>query len=491
MPNSKLITAINGESDRVLVLIQLDGGNDGLSTVIPLDQLDNIAVARPNLYIPENKIIKINEEIGFHPEMLGMQQLYDDALLQIIQGVSYPNQNRSHFRSTDIWNTGSAANEYLDRGWIGRYFDSNVVDFPNSFPNNNCPDPFALTIGQSASETCQGSSGNYSMVILDPEDISTLPTPINNDLTNGCYSSHLDFISQSIVQSNAYGDVIKTANESGHNSSALYNLESELAVKLKTVARLISGGLQTKIYIVSLGGFDTHADQVIEGDTSVGQHASLLEELSQGINAFLNDLKNLDLADRVIGMTYSEFGRRILSNSSLGTDHGTAAPLFVFGQCVIPGIIGDNPVIQENVSASEGVPMQYDFRSIYGSILMDWFSATEADVLELFSNDFQYLPIIQSCVSNNNEINKENPLELQVAPNPYSQYFNAQINVKGGNIKLSLFDVLGAEVKVILNRLVEKGLHQFNIDSSDLAPGPYFLRLQSKSQQKTIRVVKV
>lgn len=489
---SSLASMVNGADDRVLVIIQLDGGNDGLAMLVPTDQQDNLAQVRSNIFIPDNQLLSISDTLSLHPSMQGVRELYDDARLNIIQGVAYPNQNRSHFRSQDIWHTGSAADEYLDSGWVGRYLDTTVTDYPASYPTEECPDPFALTIGSSASETCQGVGGNFSMVILDPEDISTLPTPVNNEVASGCYADQLSFLTQSIEQSNVYGEAIKNAYENGENMSAKYEDTNALASKLKTVARLIKGGLQTRIYVVNLGGFDTHAEQVIDGDPTNGVHSFLLETLSDAMCAFQDDLKLLDLEKRVLGMTYSEFGRRIRSNFSFGTDHGTAAPMMVFGHCVNPGVIGDNAEIDTAVDVNEGVAMQYDFRSIYGSVLMDWFNVEEAQVQSLFSNDFQYLPILANCDAVSiNEIN-ENDYSLKAQPNPYSDYLNIAFELEAKeDIRLSLFDVLGAEIKVIHNKAIDAGRHNFKVDMHDISSGPYFLRMQTRTGQKTLRLVKI
>ena len=315
-----LSSLLNQDSDRVLVLIQLNGGNDGLNTIIPIDQYDNLVAVRPQVVIPENRIISATDKVGFHPNMSAMKTMYDEGLLSIIQSVGYPNQNRSHFRSTDIWHTGSDADKFLNTGWLGRYLDAFNANYPADFPNETCPDPFALTIGSSVSETCQGLAGNFSLALIDPENLSQLNTPINNDLAEGCYSSKLSFLTKTIEQTNAYGSVIQKASDLGSNASTLYDERDSLAQKLKLVAKLIKGGLRTKIYVVSLGGFDTHAEQVVDGDTTRGIHAELLKSLSDGIFAFQEDLKALGLLERVAGMTYSEFGRRIRSNFSNGTD---------------------------------------------------------------------------------------------------------------------------------------------------------------------------
>ena len=482
---------LSQDTDKILVLIQLNGGNDGLNCVIPKDQYSNLTVVRPQVIIPENNILDVTDSVGFHPSMASLKELFDEGKLSVVQSVGYPNQNRSHFRSTDIWHTASDADQFLDSGWLGRYLDKFNADYPANYPNEECPDPFALTIGSSVSETCQGTAGNFSLALVDPNNLSQLSTPINNELSEGCYSDKLDFLAKTIEQTNAYGEVIQNANDLGMNASTLYNEEDGLANKLKLVAKLIKGGLRTKIYVVSLGGFDTHADQVVENETTTGVHAALLQELSDAIYAFQDDLKAMDLEDRVAGMTYSEFGRRIRSNFSNGTDHGTAAPLIVFGSCVLPGIIGDNPEISVDVDNQEGLPMQYDFRSVYGSILTDWFKVDEDVVSEILLGDFQKINMIQDCAGPvATEDVQTNSLELNIYPNPADQKVNIDFRSKGESIKISIFDALGQEIRVLTNRRFTAGLHSLVFETHDLPSGVYFVRIQTDSGQKTKRVVK-
>ena len=482
---------LNPDSDRVLVLIQLNGGNDGLNSVIPRDQYDHLVAVRPQVVIPENEILTLTDTVGLHPNMTALKEIYEEGNLGIVQSVGYPNQNRSHFRSTDIWHTGSDADVYLNTGWMGRYFDYFFENYPANYPNNECPDPFALTIGSSVSETCQGLSGNFSLALIDPENLSQLATPINNELTAGCYAEKLDFLTKTIEQTNAYGDIIQAANDRGANASSLYNDDDGLAQQLKLVARLIKGGLRTQVYVVSLGGFDTHANQVVEGESTTGTHAELLRELSEAIYAFQEDLKSLGLVDRVAGMTYSEFGRRIRSNFSFGTDHGTAAPLILFGACVQSTIHGDNPEISPEVDEREGVPMQYDFRSVYGSVLADWFEVDESVIKEIFFNDFQKLDLFSNCSTVSNDQDLLNTIESDMYPNPTQNSLTIELTSKGEPIRISVFDTLGHEVKVLAQQNFRAGSHTLQFEMQGLPTGVYFIRIQTRNAQKTRRIVKI
>lgn len=491
LPQSSMFRAVNGETDRVLVLVQLNGGNDGLNTLIPIDQYSNLANARTNILIPENTVLNLTLATGMHPAMTGLKNLFDDGKLNIIQSVGYPNQNRSHFRSSDIWTSGSAHDEFLTTGWMGRYFESKFPDYPQSYPSDDCPDPFAITIGSLTSETCQGSSSNYSLALNDPSSLGQLNEAEPGDIPlDTCYGYELDFIRTSIAQTNAYSTTILDAADNGGNL-ATYP-ETGLAEKLKVVAQLISGGLQTSVYIVNLGGFDTHATQVEEGDTTIGEHAVLLQTLSDAIAAFQQDLQLLNLEERVVGMTFSEFGRQIKSNDSLGTDHGNAAPLMVFGSCVNPAIIGNNPEIPSEVDNQEGVQMQFDFRSVYGSILMDWFNVSEEEVKGLLFPEFQHIPVLQLCTTTSTlDANSfQDTIEAYNYPNPFRDWTHIVFKSKTEWARVSIFDSLGHEIKVLADRQFSAGEHQLSFEAHGLAAGNYYFRIVTKDRQKTKVMVK-
>ncbi|QNM84662.1 DUF1501 domain-containing protein [Polaribacter pectinis] len=479
------------DNENILVLIQLQGGNDGLNTVFNLNQYDNLQSVRSNIIIPENELLEIDAVTRFHPSMFGMKDIWEQEKLSVIQNVGYPNQNRSHFRSTDIWNSASNANEYVSSGWIGRFFDVNHSEFPTDYPNTENPDPFAITIGKIVSETCQGTSANFSMALTDPENPGTALVSNTGAIPNNCYGDALTFVNETVAQTNAYAEVIKTAANAGNNLSTKYD-SSDLSEKLKNVARLISGGLKTKVYVVQIGGFDNHDNQVVDGETKTGKHADLLEELSSAMNAFQDDLQLLNVDDKVIGMTYSEFGRRIRSNGGFGTDHGTAAPLFLFGSCVKDQILGDAPEIDTAVDINEGVQMQFDFRNIYSTILTDWLGATKSDVNTILFNDFDALPLFKDgCsarLSTNNFLSKE--LEINVFPNPFLDSLNITFIGNNEMVKITLYNTIGAVIKQITNQKYSNLQHTINVNLQNLPKGNYFILYQSKEISKTKKVLK-
>jgi len=486
----RMAALINEDSDRVLVLIDMNGGNDGLNSFVPLDAYDNLYNARPNVIIPENKLLSLTDTISLHPEMEGIKNLYDNANLKVIQGVSYPNQNRSHFRSADIWNSASDADVFESTGWMGRYLDDLYPGYPENYPNEDHEHPFAITLGKSISGTCQGQESNFSLAIINTNDIGGLNTGIEGELTDDYYGTELAYLIDIYKKTNQYAVPVEEAVEKGNSLNTNYP-ETALGQQLQTVAKMISGGLKTKIYVLKLGGFDTHADQVVDGDPTIGEHAELLSNISASIDAFQADIKALGLEKRVLGMTFSEFGRKIKSNAGNGTDHGTAAPMMIFGDCVLPGIVGDNPTVAEEVDSEEGVAMQYDFRSVYGSVLMDWFEVSEEKVKTLLTPDFQYIPILGECLIVNDTDNIAQSVMLQAIPNPFANNFQIQLELeKSERVKIDISDVQGRLIKDVGYRTLAAGVHHINMEASEFVAGIYFVRIQIGNQSRSLRVVK-
>jgi uncharacterized protein (DUF1501 family) len=394
---SSLLGFSGTETDRVLVIIQLFGGNDGLNTVIPITQYENYYKARTNLAIAEKKILSVKGDtsFGFHPSLTGFRELFDEGRLAILQSVGYPSPNFSHFRSSDIWMSGSGATQSVSTGWAGRYLSQLHPKYPDGFPNEQVQDPLAIQIGSATSFLFQGNKSPMAVNIADPGNVYNLLNGFTDapPQTNG--GRQLDFIRLVAQQSQAYSQVIKKAADRV-TLQAEYPVNNSLAAQLKIIARLIKSGLKTKIYLASFDGFDTHAQQVNPGDTSTGRHADLLKTVGDAIKAFQGDLDFLQIQDRVLGMTFSEFGRRIASNDSLGTDHGAAAPLFIFGPNVKGGVYGQGPEIPANVTHDDNLVMQTDFRAVYASVLSNWMKVPKHDVSNLLFKDFESLQFIRS-----------------------------------------------------------------------------------------------
>ena len=478
--------------DRVLVLVRLNGGNDGLNTFIPLDQYSNLYKVRESLMIPEANLSStmIGDKNAFHPVMTGFKDLFDTEKLAILQSVGYPNPNRSHFRGTDIWTSASASNVTESSGWLGRYLSKVHPEFPTGYPNEVNPDPLAITIGNQLSQTCQGPAVNMGMALANLNGGQDLwedggATPSTR------YGNELDFLRQSFIQTNKYRvSILSAAENAPENLSELYpQTGNSLSNELRLVARLIAGGLRTKIYVVDLGGFDTHANQVDEGQPTdqSGRHVTLLQRVSEAIFAFQDDLRLFGIEDRVLGMTFSEFGRRIKANDSYGTDHGTGAPLFVFGSKVNSQVFGTNPIIAEEVGVKESIPMQYDFRAVYSSILAGWFGAPEELAKEVMLDEgFDYIPIVKAEVSTDiyEELNNSTKLG-QNYPNPFT--FQTRIPVEletSTHIQIKVYDSMGQEIDTLVDKKLAVGKHEVPFNGEQLATGNYYYRMQIGSYQQ-------
>jgi uncharacterized protein (DUF1501 family) len=384
---------------RVLVVIQLAGGNDGLNTVIPIEFYSQYKNARLNIAIAEEKILRLNgnDKTGLNPGMTMMQQLFNEEKLAIVQAVSYPKPSFSHFRATDIWLTGEDSNQDISTGWMGRYLNQLYPNFPVNYPNKIMPDPLAIQIGSVVSPALQGPTFPMAMAISNPESFYKMLNEKQVENVNSLAQDQLEFIRETSEKTDAYADVIKTAAKKIIKQSDKFSAtgKNTLSDQLKIVSRLIAGGLQTKIYMVSIGGFDTHAKQTEADDTSKGNHSALLQKVSEAIYAFMDDLKIQNTEDRVVGMTFSEFGRRIKSNASGGTDHGVGAPVFVFGKPVQTGIVGDNPILPANATVNDNIAMENDFRSVYATLLSKWMGVSEQNMSGILQENFNYLPLIK------------------------------------------------------------------------------------------------
>lgn len=396
--------------DRVLVIIYLNGGNDGLNTVIPLDQYSQYNGLRTNIAIPQASVLPIgNGSTGLHPSMAGLQQMHANGKLAVVHSVSYPTPSYSHYRATDIWMTATDANVQANTGWAGRYLEDRFANYPSSLitdrdtGNAAMEDPLAIQIGYLTSTTLLGNSQSMAVAINNPATYAALvgggTAGIVNDLPCCEAGDLVAYIRQQQALAVGYSTEITSAHNTGNiTPTPVYPTGNSIADQLKIVARLIGGGLKTKIYFLSIGGFDTHSSQVQSGggsNNNSGSHATLLGRLSAGIKAFQDDLQQRGIEDKVAGFTFSEFGRRANSNSSAGTDHGVAAPMFVFGSSIKRQSVGRNPNIGgysnlptdlNGTVGNQDLKMQIDFRRIYWDILTDWFGRSKADATSLFLN---------------------------------------------------------------------------------------------------------
>ena len=477
-------------TDHVLVIVQLSGGNDGLNTVIPIDTYSSYLNARSNIAIPENKILKLTDKTGLNPAMTGMKALYDEGKLGVVQAVGYPTPNFSHFRATDIWMSASASDEVLISGWAGRYLNYEFPNFPVGYPNSDMPDPLGIQIGSTTSLTFQGPSVSTGMSISNPSSFYNLLNGVEDPAPNTPAGKELKYVRLVAKQTSQYTTVVKAAADKVTQQSA-YPTPNPLADQLKIVARLVKGGLKTRVYMVQYGSFDTHSLHTTTTDTTTGTHANLLKNVSDALKAFQDDLKFLGIEERVVGMTFSEFGRRIKSNSSVGTDHGAAAPLFLFGKNVIPAVLGNNPTLPANATVNDNIPMQYDFRSVYASLLENWLCVKNADLQQIMLRNFQGLNIVNSAGCKIVNPNSSGNSYLEIWGSPFTQSAKIVYKTDGGHTLLQIFDTMGRLIKSPVDAVLAAGSYNYTFDSDSLPAGVYYARLQNGATQQVKAMVKV
>lgn len=385
LPFGPLLSSFAGvPEDRVLVVVQLGGGNDGLNTVVPYGA-DAYYRARPAVAIPapgrpgnspqQQAALNLDDKqgIGLHPNLTGFKELIDEGVASIVQGVGYPNPNRSHFTSMDIWHT--ADTDAKGNGWIGRYFDCtcNGTPVPEGAVSIGRESPLAMN-GQVQKPVSFESAELFRWLGEDLDREHTLKQPYDQITRAGQLDqvnpdSQLGFLTRTALDAQVSSDRIRAAVA---KRPLVGYPNGNLSRQLQIVGAMIRDGMKTRVYYVSLGGFDTHANQV-------GSHGNLMRQLGDSLNAFYKDLKAQGNHGRVLTMCFSEFGRRVAQNASGGTDHGTAAPMYFVGDMIKPGLLGDHPSLTD---LDEGdLKFNVDFRSVYASVLEDWMGAPSEKIL--------------------------------------------------------------------------------------------------------------
>lgn len=381
--------------DRVLVVIQMRGGNDGINTVIPINQYDTYSNLRPNIriqqsdYIPLDNTLALADQVALHPAMTGIKSLYDEGYVNLIQGTGYQYHNRSHFKSTDLYLTGGDSTPdlfNLQQGWMGKYLHytyEQVIACPQAVMQ----DPVGLQFGNKKPSlgfhTLDQHAAAISLSGQDPAGFFTLISEVGQqaplNIPDSHYGEKLDYILGVESDTNTYARRISDVFNAGSNSSVTYP-NTYLANQLKTVARLMNGGCKTKVYLVDMTGFDNHVNQVDENNSSIGAHANLLAQLSGGVKAFMDDIEAMGYDDRVAMVTFSEFGRTADENANNGTDHGTLSPMFVFGKHIDAGVTGTN-VDLSNIVSRAPVGLQYDYRQVFTGLLRDWLGSDDGALM--------------------------------------------------------------------------------------------------------------
>jgi len=369
-------------SRRILVIVELNGGNDGLNTVVPYVD-GHYFDARPNLSLDPATLHPLSGELALHGSLEAWLSAWEAGSLAVALGVGYPEPDLSHFRSTDIWRGGDTGS-VIRSGWLGRYLELRHGN-ANHDPS---PHPYAIEVRDAVSLVTRGEDREMGVSMRDPEFTAQLTRSVirltevlpDTDTPGG---DELAYVQALDSQAAAYADAVYEA-WSGTGNQATYP-ETGLARDLSTVARMIGGGLLTEAYVVGFGSFDTHVNQL-------GIHASLLAQLAESVSAFLEDLRLLGVEDEVIVMTMSEFGRRLQDNGS-GTDHGTAAPLFVAGAPVHGGLVGDMPDLTD-LDEAGNLRFTTDYRRVYAGILTEWFGMTSAESDQILNGPFEPLALV-------------------------------------------------------------------------------------------------
>jgi uncharacterized protein (DUF1501 family) len=392
-----------GKDATILVVLQLAGGNDGINTLVPYGD-DIYYKARPKIGIPAGQILKISDYVGLHPRLTGVRDLYGAGNLGLIQGVGYPNPNRSHFRSTEIWQTASDADRNESEGWLGRYFDNCCQGADPTVGvaiSGQTPQAFASPHPKGVAFSNPEQFRYMSEAASDPKEAAMFMKEINSpdnapdqgvipdnsggsigmiDGSPGDGGDTVEFLQRTALGAQMSSDKILAITRK--TKSSVDYPRTQLGNSLNLVSRLIAGGLPTRVYYVSQGGFDTHANQL-------PTHDRLMTDLNGSLSSFVADLKTQGNFDRVLMISFSEFGRRVAENASGGTDHGAAAPLFVLGGGVKPGLYGTYPSLT-NLQDGD-IRFNTDFRSVYATALEKWLGAPSEQVL---GRKFPLLPFI-------------------------------------------------------------------------------------------------
>ncbi len=458
--------------DRVLVLINLNGGNDGLNMVVPVND-QRYHDARPSIRLSAGETLPITDGLAFHNAMSGLHGLFNSGQCAVVQSVGYPNQDRSHFRSTDIWHTASDADEIWHTGWLGRYLERSHPEYPGTLPNA----PFAMQVGSSATLALQGESGGMGMAIDNPDRFYNLANGLSvpdDPLPGTLAGPELKFVRDVIAQSNRYSSEIRNAMIGG-STNVQYDADG-FSAQLRVVARLINGGLRTGVYVVTLGGFDTHNGQMVS-------HAARLTQLSRGVSTFLADIGAAGNADRVACMTYSEFGRRVNENGSAGTDHGAASPQLVIGKGVLGGtVIGGAPNLVDLDNRGD-IKFVNDFRQIYASVLRDWLGFAPAYAETALGGNFERLPLFNAPtvgVPDESDARMAGVELLGNMPNPASTATTLAFRIpERSRVRIGLFAADGKALRSILDRTVEAGEHRLPVDVSALPSGSYLYTMEN------------
>lgn len=480
-PLTKALAA--ADSDRILVFIRLKGGNDGLNTIVPIYDYSTYANLRTSVRINEADTFSLSDEFGMPNFMNSLQSFWNDGKMKVVHGVGYDDQSLSHFRSSDIWATGTDESEALDSGFLGRYYEE---EYPN-YLNNPPEEPLAIQIGSVGNLMFRGSDNtDYAFSVADPNQLYQLAQngwlhDVNN-LPECLYGEQLGFIRAVTNSTLNYAGVIHEAYNAASNSVTY--ADSPLSRQLALIARLIKGGLGTKVYLVTLDGFDTHASQP-------EMHQTLLTDLAGGVTKFYQDLAASGRADDVLSMTISEFGRRPEQNASDGTDHGAAAPAMFFGPALEGnGFIGTHPSLT-NLDFAGNLVHEIDYRQLYASVLENWL-CIPGDIVDetLLGVHYDRLSLGFDCVTSvaENERTGLGHQALYTADGSVTIEYTLPSSME---VSVELFNIMGQQVEQLESGHRMQGTYRVPVKGSmgQLAGGQYVYRIIANGKPYSRSVV--
>jgi len=429
----------NISSDKIVIFVKMNGGNDGFNTLIPHQNYSYYDL-RPTIAISAEELHLLTDTLGLHPALNNWKELFDAQKMAIIQGVGYSNGNLSHFRSSDIWDTGSNEDIELTTGWLGRLLETEYPDFPNNAPEH----PLAIQYNSANLLEFKTADSNTGLYIYDPEIMESIITGnyidnINQNIPDTYGGDELAFIKELDYMAFNYCQILSDSAQNAPNTIFSYPT-TNIGDQFKITSKLITGGLSTPFYRLYQNGYDTHIDQL-------SRHEQLLSELSSALNVFINEMETLGLLDRILIITTSEFGRRVYENGSGGTDHGTSAPLFIFGSKINSGIYGVDPDFNQ-LDENDNPLVQFDYRQIYTSIITDWFGLNQSVANQIFSENFNRISFVNTNMSSGNYI-KPRRIEIQAPyPNPFNNSITLDYKLfKDSNVEIVIFDIKGNLVK--------------------------------------------
>ncbi|MCC6410322.1 MAG: DUF1501 domain-containing protein [Saprospiraceae bacterium] len=501
-----VLASCDGVRDRVLVLIQLKGGNDGINTLIPAAQYDRYMELRPTTgipdsgtgaFIPLDGTLPAEDQVGLHPAMTGIKTLYDKGWATVIQAVGYQSMNQSHFKGTDLWLSGgdsTFANSNLGSGWMGRALQAFYPDVEGA-PTTDMPDPLGIQVGDPNTSLGFHTETEHQNVLnlsgQDPAGFYSLVQTIGGapvaDVPDSDHGDELKYIMNVESSMNLYAQRITQVFNAGSNAITTYPTDG-FAAQLKTVARMIKGGCKTKIYLCQLGGFDTHSGQVGTGLPYEGPHANLLGQMSNAIKTFFDDLEQMGLADQVMAATFSEFGRCAKENGTYGTDHGTLSPLFVFGKGVRPAVHGTNPNLSDLTSDNQLKGLQFDYRQVFGTLLQDWLGANPFVMEEsmfdsqgkMFLVEKQYTVAKDCYFGGTPTISDPFTRPLALTPNPAITHTEVSYKSEEDFPAWLTLHSMGGNLVSGTREQVYVGDNIFYFDVSMLPTGFYIVRLENR-----------